>query len=119
MMIRRTFVVTELDQYHDSFILAGVGSLKTLFAYDHDELNKLVMEMNMEGEDLIQLQINIYMHKHGPLSPISPIPFQSEGKWTPNSLGVNAGHKTSPDHNVVSQHESWSQHWTLKKVNDN
>ena len=57
--------VMGLDQYYESFSLERVVSLTTLFAMTHEQLNELAIEMNMPGDDLSQLQIQIFCHKNG------------------------------------------------------
>ena len=101
--------VAGLDHYEDAFNLAGVTSAQTLFGMTHEELNDLAMKMNMPGDDLSQLQVQIYCQKIGPLSPISPIPVQqTPEKWTPiigQPVVPNAGHNAIVGHNSSS---SWA-----------
>ena len=55
-----------LEQYQQSLSLVGVVSLENLTSLSHEELEKLAVEINMPGEDLQQLEIQIYIFKHGP-----------------------------------------------------
>ena len=46
-----------LEQYQQSLSLVGVVSLQNLTLLSHEELKELVVEINMSGEDLHQLEI--------------------------------------------------------------
>ena len=78
-------------------------SLRSLFAMSHEELNDLAIKLNMPGDDLSQLQIQIFCQKSGPLSPISPIPVQTPEKWTPTVVQPAV---SSTGHNSIAGHNS-------------
>ena len=61
-----------LEQYQQSLSLVGVVSLENLTSLSHEELEELAVEINMSGEDLQQLEIQIYIFKHGPTMPVGP-----------------------------------------------
>ena len=66
-----------LEQYQQSLSLVGVGAVENLTSLSHEELEELAVEINMPGEDLHQLEIQIYILKHGPTMPVGalePIP---------------------------------------------
>ena len=64
---------TGLEQYQQSLSLVGVVSLHNLTSLSHEELEELAVEINMPGEDLHQLEIQIYICKHGPTMPVGPL----------------------------------------------
>jgi len=80
------------DHYKEAFDVAGI-SIKKLLAMTHEELNILATELNMPGDDLFQLQIQIYMQKSGPLSPITPITMRTPERIDGAQV---AGHNESP-----------------------
>ena len=51
--------VAGLEHYQESLDMEGV-SLRSLFAMSHEELNDLAIKVNMPGDDLSQLQIQIF-----------------------------------------------------------
>ena len=65
--------VAGLEQYQQSLSLVGVVSLENLTSLSHEELEELAVEINMSGEDLQQLEIQIYIFKHGPTMPVGPL----------------------------------------------